>query len=54
MRQLAKYPDDNITVRIGEKEYVIDTISHIPNYTDSPATHLCLNCRDGGSGEIKR
>lgn len=60
VRELRKIIDrdgDNfITVKINgdEREYIIDNISHVSNYTDSPLTHLCLICRDGGQGEIKR
>lgn len=28
MRELVMYPDDFITVRLGEEEYVIDSIGH--------------------------
>lgn len=60
VRELRKIIDrdgDNfITVKINgdEREYIIDNISHVSNYTDSPFTHLSLICRDGGQGEIKR
>lgn len=55
-RILDKGNDDFITVKIldDNKEYVIESIGHEKNYTDSPLTHLCLICRDGGQGNIKR
>lgn len=48
--------DDFITVKIkgDNREYIIDSIGHEKNYTDSPMTHLCLLCKDGGQGNIKR
>ena len=55
MRELAMYPDDFVTVRLGEEEYVIDSIGHTK--TDGnmyDISHLCLNARDGGSGFIRR
>lgn len=42
--------DDFITVEIEGKEYVID----IKNYTEAATSHLCLKCRNGGTGEIRR
>lgn len=53
---LRNLDDDFITVKIKEtdREYVIESIGHEKNYTDSPLTHLCLICRDGGQGNIKR
>ena len=46
--------DGFITVEIDGKEYVIDKIAHKANYTDAASSHLCLICRDGGEGEIKK
>lgn len=46
--------DDFITVKVNGIEYVIDSITHEKTHTDSNLTHLCLLCRDGGSGNIKR
>ena len=47
--------DDFIIVKDeNDREYIIDSIAHSKNYTDSPSTHLCLLCKDGGQGEIKR
>lgn len=54
IRELQKLGDDFITVTIENREYVIESIIHQKNYTDSPLTHLSLKCRDGGQGEIKR
>ena len=54
--ELNRIESNFITVKIqgDDREYIIDSISHSKNYTDSPSTHLCLLCKDGGQGEIKR
>lgn len=54
VRELQKLGDDFITVTVENREYIIDSIIHQKNYTDSPLTHLSLKCRNGGQGEIKR
>lgn len=54
IRELERIEDDFITVALNEKEYVIENIIHIKNYTDSPSSHLALKIRDGGEGNIKR
>lgn len=56
IRELMRLGDDFITVKLegSDKEYIIDVISHEINYADSPDSHLCLKCRDGGDGEVKR
>lgn len=56
IRELIRLEDDFITVKIegDDKEYIIEVISHELNHTDSPCSHLCLKCRDGGDGEVKR
>ena len=56
IHELQKLEDDFITVKIQDKnrEYIIESICHEKNYSDSPSTHLCLVCRDGGQGEIRR
>lgn len=46
--------DEFIFVEIDGEEYVIDHIARRKDYYDSISTHLCLVCRDGGSGNIKR
>ena len=43
-----------VGVTVNGIEYVIDSITHEKTHTDSNLTHLCLLCRDGGSGNIKR
>lgn len=54
VRELGMYPDDFITVRLGE-EYVIDSIGHTKTHGNIDDTsHLCLNVRDGGSGFVRR
>ena len=54
--ELNRTENNFITVQIqgDDREYIIDSIAHSKNYTDSPSTHLCLLCKDGGQGEIKR
>lgn len=54
--ELQRINDDFITVKIqgSNREYIIDSIIHEKNYSESPSTHLCIFCRDGGQGEIKR
>lgn len=46
--------DEFVFVEIDGREYVIDHISRRKDYCDALSTHLCLVCRDGGSGNIKR
>lgn len=53
IRELVK-EDNFITVEIYGKEYVIEKMVHKKNHTDPPLTHLCLVCRDGGNGEVRR
>ena len=55
IRALGSLPDDFITVKIGEKEYVIESIGHTKTHGIEDATsHLCLNVRDGGDGCVLR
>ena len=42
------------TIEIEGKEYVIDMITRRKNYTEAATSHLCLKCRNGGTGEIRR
>ena len=40
--------DNFITVKIENREYMIESIGHEKNYNDSPnKTHLCLICKGG-------
>ena len=56
IRVLQRLEDDFITVKIqgDDREYIIDSVGHAKNYADAPSSHLCLLCRDGGQGEIRR
>lgn len=56
IRELSRLEDDFITVKIAgsDKEYIIDSITHEKTHCDQNITHLCLLCRDGGQGNIKR
>lgn len=46
--------DDLITVTFADREYVIECMRRVPNYTDAPISHKTLIIRDGGQGEIRR
>lgn len=46
--------DNYITVRISDREYIIDKIVNVRDYTDPPSKHYTLQCREGGQGNIKR
>lgn len=46
--------DDFITIMIENREYIIDGLRRVPNYTESPSSHVCLECRSCGTGEIRR
>lgn len=54
MRQLERMSDEPITAILDNKEFVIENIIHVKDYTDSPSSHLALKIRDGGEGNIKR
>lgn len=55
-KELMNKPDSFITAIIGEKEYVIENIKRIATHAniDDCVTHLALNLRDCGNGNIKR
>lgn len=46
--------DDFITVTLENREYVIEGMKRVPNYTDAPISHKTLLIRDGGEGELRR
>ena len=46
--------DNFVTIRISDREYIIDRIINVRDYTDPPSNHFTLECRDGGQGNIKR
>lgn len=46
--------DDFITVKFFDKEYVIESIGRTKTHFDTCTTHLCLNIRDCGEGNLKR
>lgn len=52
----ALYGLDNnfVTVRISDREYIIDKIINVRDCTDPPSNHYTLECRDSGQGNIKR
>ena len=56
IKELSKLGDDFITVKIDgeDREYIIDKIIHEKTHCDNDITHVCLICRDGGQGCIKR
>lgn len=53
-RELLKEEDDFITVRLNDREYIIDSIGRVSEYVDSPTSHRCLYIRACGEGHIKR
>ena len=54
VKELTRLGDRLITVVLNNKEYIIDSIGHVTAYSDVNSSYLCLNIRDGGSGNIKR
>ncbi len=56
IRTLERMGDDFITIKFEneDREYIIEKIIHVPNHSDSPCSHQCIVCRDGGAGEIRR
>lgn len=54
INELSKYIDDFVTVRLADREYVIDSIGHSKVYTNGQIPHICINIRDCGDGMIKR
>lgn len=55
-RTLKQMGDDFITVEIEgqDGEYIIEAVTRQLNYSESPCSHICIKCRDGGQGYIKR
>lgn len=53
-RELLKEEDDFITVRLSGREYIIESISRVPDCVDRPTSHRCLDIREGGQGYIQR
>lgn len=49
-----KYRNGVITVKLENKEYVIENIAHVSDYGDGYSSHMCLTIRHGGDGNIKR
>lgn len=49
-----KYVNNVITVMLNDREYIIDSIGHVSDCSDGYSSHLCLNIRHGGDGNIKR
>lgn len=55
IRELRKLEDDFITVKVNGEEYVIESVIREKTHSDNGnETHLCLLCRDGGQGCVKR
>lgn len=54
-RTLKQMGDDFITVEIEgqDGEYIIEAVTRQSNYSESPCSHICIKCRDGGQGYIK-
>lgn len=55
-RTLKQMGDDFITVEIEgqDGEHIIEAVTRQSNYSESPCSHICIKCRDGGQGYIKR
>lgn len=53
-RLKAKYRNGVITVKLENREYIIENISHVSECGDEYSSHMCLNIRCGGDGNIKR
>lgn len=52
---IMRLPDDFITVKIGDKEYIIESVGHTKTHNiEDAVTHLCLNVRDAGDGCVLR
>lgn len=54
IKTLKQMEENFITVEADGREYIIDKVTRKPNYSNSLSTHICLVCRDGGQGEVKR
>ena len=50
----AKYRNGVVTVRLENREYIIESIGHVSDCGDEYFSHMCLNIRYGGDGNIKR
>lgn len=55
-KELLDRPNGCITATLNEEEYVINNIRRITTHAniDDSVTHLTLNLRDGGKGNLKR
>jgi len=54
IRELQRMGDNFITVSLYGTEYIIDSISRKSNISDQLNSHIVLNVRDGGNGNILR
>ena len=54
VRELKKTEDAFVTVRVNEREYIIDHFKREPNYEECASSHVVLVCRDGGDGYLRR
>ena len=53
-RKVDQCGDSFVTVRIGNREYMIEWISSQKNFTDPVSTRICLDVKECSSGEIIR
>lgn len=53
-RKVDQCGDSFVTIRIGNREYMIDWISSQKNFTDPVSTRICLDAKECSSGEIIR
>lgn len=54
IRELHKDEDSFLTVMLEGREYIIESITRVPDFVDRPTSHRCINIRDGGEGYIRR
>jgi len=54
-KELLNRPNDFITVTYNNEEYVISSIQRVATHAndDDTVTHLTLNLRYGGNGNLK-
>lgn len=53
-RLKAKYRNGVITVKLENREYIIENISHVSECGDEYSSHMCLNIRHSEGCNILR
>lgn len=54
IRTLSRADDGNITVMLGDKEYILDHITRVPDCGDEPSSHIALVAREKDGCHIIR